>query len=456
LEIIRCETLEDLRETLSRVGPDALFRGQTRHFMRADGTPSLTTSFSRQGCVPELMIKWLYYACSILRRYVQGRTVDPDEPDLATDQAILQHYGWRSFFLDATGDASVAAWFASNQFVSKKSINLMEDCFEDPVILVTEAASFEPAEGLGYIYILSRKKLRNSGIDAVHLSEIATLQGSPRYLRQDAYMVGPVDPKGLNIEFITARIVAPATVLASFAGSHSIEYLFPPPSDDPILKELLSMPWERIENPEAGIGIYRRSLAIPEYGFHLRKHMPATSAMYRRFWLKDIPRNPEENEIIFHILCGGALYHGSSPLSYSLPSLTKLLEVCDAAIIEPPSLVYHNSGTRYGKGVIVRKKSENLVSVGEFGVEHPGLQVTDFGEFPGLHYRINDRGEWSRSIHAEDCPCGSEHNDHIRLLGRVNAELAGGSIKHVGGAVYAEEGLDLSSDPTILNEIVAG
>lgn len=60
--------------------------------------------------------------------------------DLATDQAILQHYGWRSFFLDATADASVACWFAANSYRTESCGELIEDCFEDPLFVVRQRA----------------------------------------------------------------------------------------------------------------------------------------------------------------------------------------------------------------------------------------------------------------------------------------------------------------------------
>ncbi|MGJ4748483.1 FRG domain-containing protein, partial [Leptospira sp. SA-E8] len=223
MKSVHCKSLEELKAAIDLSGPDGLFRGQTRHFQREDGSPSLTTTFSRYGCIPDLMIRWQHYACEILKKYVKGRT---DTPDLATDQAVLQHYGWRSFFLDATGDAKVAAWFASNEYRSSKIVNFVEDCFEDPVSLISEMGSFERAKGMGHLYVLSRKMIRHSHIEAVHLSEIATNTGNPRYVCQDAYMVGPIDPLGLAIDCIGYHITATSDVLAAYAQGLTLETLF--------------------------------------------------------------------------------------------------------------------------------------------------------------------------------------------------------------------------------------
>jgi hypothetical protein len=386
------------------------------------------------------MIKWLHYASQILRRYVQGRT---DTPDLPTDQAVLQHYGWRSFFVDATGDARVAAWFASNKYTSSKVVNLVEDCFETPVSLVSEIASFERTNGIGHLYVISRKMLRRAGIGAVHLSEIATNSGSPRYVRQDAYMVGPVAQRGLEIDCIAYHITAPSNVLAAYTHGLSSEILFPSPSDDPILRELLSMPWEKAGEFVGGIDFFRRSLPLPEYETNVKKRMHSSSAMYRPFWLKDFPQDPHDPVSISHVLCSGGLYYGQSELIFALPHLTALLSTSDGVLVEPQGLVYHGMGSLYGKGVIVMKKDGDLFHVSELGVEHPGLQIQGIGKFPGLHFRVDASGIWHRVAHSEDCDCGDDHNDHIRLLGRVDAGLADGSFVKREERVYVEQGVAL-------------
>lgn len=443
METVHCNSLEELDAAIRALGPDALYRGQVNHFEHQDGSPSLMTTFARHGCIPGLMIKWHHYARQILRRYVRGRT---DTPDLPTDQAVLQHYGWRSFFLDATGDARVAAWFASNKYVSSKGVNLVEDCFETPVFLVSEIASFEKSESVGHLYVISRKMLRHARIGAVHLSEIATNRGSPRYVRQNAYMVGPVAPQGLAVDCVTSHIIAPSDVLAAYADGLSSQMLFPDRTDDPVLDELLSMPWEKIGESVGGIDFFRRSLPLPEYSSHVVKHMPSSSSMYRPFWLKDFPQDPHDPASISHVLCSSGLYYGSSAPTFTLPNLTALLSKFDGVLVEPQGLVYHGMGSVYGKGIIVMKKDGNLVHVSELGVEHPGLQIRKIGKFPGMHFRVDESGIWRRTDHPENCDCGDDHSDHISLLGRVDAGLSDGSFHTQDEKVYVEHGVDPRSD----------
>lgn len=448
MERLHCETLEELRLAIGRFGPGVLYRGQAQHYVGADGLPSLSTSFQRHGCVPGLMIKWSYYANRALQHLVLGWQ---ETDDIATNQAILQHYGFRSFFLDASGDPRVAAWFASNRFESRVVINLVEDCFEDPIWLRTKNAWFVETEALGHLYLISKKSLRKSGIQAVHLSEIATAQGTPRYARQDAYMVGPLHNSGLSADCILSHITAPAEVLRNYAEDYSVSWLFPEPSDDPVYRELLAMPWEKLRHVSGdGLEAFRRSLELPEYSSNLQKHMPSRAAMYRPFWTRDLPPPPGSQTAtatqMAQFLCDSSLYHGASLPRSILPEINKLLERYDEITIELDGLVYHGMGTRYGKGVGIVKLPEGILCVFEYGVDHPGLRIMSVGRFYGLHYRIDSTGGWERVVHEEDCTCGSDHAENFNLLGRIDSSLKEQRFEIVEPGLYVQNGVDLVSD----------
>ena len=448
METRHCDNLEEFKAVIDQYGPGVLYRGQTQHYPGMGDAPSLLTSFQRKGCVPNLMIKWVYYAKRALEHLVRGWK---DTDDIATDQAILQHYGFRSFFLDATGDPRVAAWFASNNFESKVSVNLVEDCFEDPVFLRTLDAWFVPTDRMGHVYLICQKALRQSKIQAVHLSEIATHEGAPRYVRQDAYMVGPLIKSGLDSDCILCHITAPSEVLRDFAGEYSASWLFPEPLDDPIYRELLAMPWEKMRHlPYDGLEAFRRSLEFPEYSYQLRKHMPPESAMYRPFWTRNLPPPPDcpttATTQIAQILCGSSLYHGVSMPRRILPQLSKLLEEYDEISIELDGLVYHRMGTCYGKGVGIVKRQDDIVNVFEYGVDHPGLRIIGIGRFNGMHYRINANGVWERVLHKDDCSCGSEHTENFELLGRVELSLESGELERVEPGLYVQRGVVPTSD----------
>jgi len=332
---------------------------------------------------------------------------------------------------------------------------LVEDCHEDPVVLISDLAEFIPAEGDGHLYLISKKACRSAGIGYVHLSEIATKEGKPRYVCQDAYMVGHLEPSGLPEAALLAHLVVPVAVLASYADGLSTEDLFPEPDVDPVFSDLLAMPWVRVGSEDDSIPFFIRSLPLPEYKLHVRKHMPSTSAMYRSFWLGDL-RDPADPERLTHILCGAGIYHGTSPKRTSLPLLTQILESCDGVVVEVDGLVYFGHRGKYVKGIIAKKVDRDLVAVCEIGIDHPGLQIRDIGVFQGWHFRFKSDGVWLREAHEDDCDCGSdEHDEQLKLLGRVEECLADGSIEHHSSGFYVERGVRRASDRSLMREVHA-
>jgi hypothetical protein len=101
IRTVQCNSIDELVAFFRDLPPGSLFRGQTREYFRVDGGPNLPSSFARLGCVPQLMLKWWHYSRAILAGHVKAFD---GSSDIATDQAILQHYGWRSFFLSGRLD----------------------------------------------------------------------------------------------------------------------------------------------------------------------------------------------------------------------------------------------------------------------------------------------------------------------------------------------------------------
>ena len=92
MQTVRCENLKALKAFLATFDDGFLFRGQTSHYKTSNGNASLTSSFARKGCNPTRMYKWSFYASELLRMWgIVDANVD-------WVQALLQHYGWRSFY----------------------------------------------------------------------------------------------------------------------------------------------------------------------------------------------------------------------------------------------------------------------------------------------------------------------------------------------------------------------
>src|SRR4051812_38514048 len=108
METVSISSLDELDAALQAVPVGSLFRGQVRHYTRPDGRVNWPTSHIRKGCIPSELRKWSFYAQEALTVF------GGSDPPLDLVQALLQHYGWRSFYIDLTSNPAVACWFASN------------------------------------------------------------------------------------------------------------------------------------------------------------------------------------------------------------------------------------------------------------------------------------------------------------------------------------------------------
>ena len=246
LQNIRIDDLIGLKDCLAAFGRGVLFRGQTEHFGSAE-QPSATTSFARHGCIPSEMLRWSRYADEVIGAFT-GRY-----SDFALNQAILQHYGFRSFYLDCSNNPAVSAWFAGNRYSDKLSVELCEDCDERPLFLRKKMARYDPADGVGHLYVLDRAACEKVGL--IDLRAISIESARTRPSVQNAHLIGPLGNAPLSAECFLAHIEADHAVFREFAaeaGLVSTDSAFPPSSEDPILDALLSLPWIPIQGVAIG------------------------------------------------------------------------------------------------------------------------------------------------------------------------------------------------------------
>lgn len=448
MKSIGFQTAEDLSEYLTTLGPGYLFRGQLREYYDLEGRPSLSTTFHREGCVPPLMLKWFYYSNVVLQRCVEGFD---NRPDLAIDEAVLQHYGFRSFFIDATSKPEVACWFAGHKYTTDRSINLTEDCWEDPAWLVHQWAKYEPQEGTGVVYVFSRKAIRAAGIQAVNLEEITPKRATARYAKQFAWMVGPLESV-LPADCIATRIYAPTSVFREVAATHCIlsqSELFPPPKDDPILDALLSLPFihREFENDPPPLEVFDRSLPLPEYGWKPLKRHPPTIAFYSRFWSANETGRMRLKDCAAFILSDEALFFGKNAHeNLCCPNILRLLVKHRTVAIETNNAIAFpgfNQFCSYGKGVYLALTDDNIVSVHEIVLEQTGRRPSHIGPARGWSYRVEGE-RWVRVVGEEDCPCGDNavHLRHLTFLAHVEEEFRSGHFSKVRAGVYCGKGLD--------------
>jgi hypothetical protein len=172
-------------DLLAVLGEGYLFRGQTRAYNAPDGSPVLNSTFNRMGCIPPHMLKWSFYANELLRR----GGFDVYRPDaLHFNQSLLQHYGWRSFFVDLSASPAVAAWFAGHKFGSKRGWQFCENAFEEPVMLGVQEARYDDHAGQGHIYVLNKELLKQNRHNLVSLVNDLTTDCLTRFQAQHAWL----------------------------------------------------------------------------------------------------------------------------------------------------------------------------------------------------------------------------------------------------------------------------
>ncbi|XHB98206.1 FRG domain-containing protein [Nitratireductor sp. ac15] len=450
MEIKNAQTVEELTQVLSGYGSNVLFRGQVSQY-GTDGAPEMSTSFMRNGCVPPLMLRWSHYASFILSALLgKGH----HEISLEFTQAVLQHYGWRSFFLDLSSSPAVSAWFAAHRFSAKRSFEICEDCFENPVWLIKLKARYLEEEGDGFLYVISKEKVRDRGIGMIDLASIQLAECRARFHAQSAWLLGPLHIN-LPLDCIVASVRAPKSVFRDFAalqGFTNTESVFPPPRDDPVLQFLTTLPWKQRQLPvddKFGMKFFDPALELPEYHDSFRKRNPPHVGFYCG---ESAARILTVSDLTFFEVCDDTIFGNADVAELRFPLLTKLVRgEGQHVVFEVNNLVRRPGklGTEYAKGIAISKCDSGALCLADFVVEHPGLQLTGCGINMGWHYMVDSEGVWERAPCSDDCPCGNEstHNHHLSSLAIVEDQLRRqGMLKRVESGKVLPAKSDPESD----------
>jgi hypothetical protein len=374
------------------------------------------------------MFKWTYYAAQALH------SAKYSEFDRDLLQALLQHYGWRSFYIDLTNDYRVGCWFAGHKFSMKTIVDITQDCWNEDIYLLHDGAEFTATETEGHLYVLSKECIRKSGKNIFDLSRVDKQLALRPHL-QRGWLAGPIPfahgTKTLDQTCLVAHIVAPGEIfrqLASQARFQSTATLFPDSKEDPFYDYLLSLPWLGVEpNNTNNLNAFLRELRIPEYHYRPQKPYPSTSAFFRTFWIADKrksfrPNSPQPEpedwltNAMFYKTTETIFYANSTPTNAELNGLRLVLAQHPILVIETEHLLRNWLGgeeSSYTKGVAVFAENSTL-EVCELTLEHPGTKIGGFGVNRGYHYRWNGN-RLERMVTDEDCPCGNESR-HLQLF----------------------------------------
>lgn len=429
---IKVSTLNELEALIDEFGQDVLFRGQLTHYGEP-GEPSIIASFDRQDCIPTETIKWSRYASKVLEVLI-GEHVN----DIGYVQALLQHYGWRSFYIDCSSSPAVSAWFASHKYTESPSIDMCEDCDENFLWERKKYVSYVYEEGEGHLYVIDKSIANEVGL--IDLATLTIKASHPRTEAQKAWLLGPTMGKAVPKNCFIAQITASRAIFRDYAALHGLtktDSLFPPVSKDPILKALLDLPWREIESlrdPEFPVPVFKRALEIPEYQDSFKKIASPDTAFYQGGKISEIFMSIDtvKGELTGGkvVSAPGVIIFGTAPAETPMrfPKIEKMIEGKTYLAFEIDEIIKHpgmGHNVVYQKGIGIINHAQDLFEVCELVVMHPGLEMTNAGLCPGWYYRRQPSGLWVREHNANECDCKNDsiHQRHISALIIAEHEL---------------------------------
>lgn len=429
---IKINTVHELEVLIDEFGQDVLFRGQLTHY-GSPGEPSVIASFDRQDCIPSETIKWSRYASKVLEALI-GEHVN----DLGYVQALLQHYGWRSFYVDCSSSPAVSAWFASHKYTESYRIDMCEDCDENFLWERKKYASYDYDEGEGHLYVIDK-----SFANGIGLVDLATLTIEPFYPRteaQKAWLLGPMMGNAVPKDCFIAQITANRAIFRDYAALHGLtntDSLFPPVSKDPILKALLDLPWREMESlrdPNFRVPVFKRALELPEYQDSYKKIASPATAFYQGGKISEIFNSLDTTKGVLTggkvVSAPGVIIFGTAPVGIplSFPKIEKMIEGKPYLAFEIDEIIKHPGmgyDTVYQKGIGIINHGTDLLEICELVVMHPGLEMTKAGLCPGWYYRRKPSGLWEREHNDNECGCKNDsiHKRHLSALLIAEHEL---------------------------------
>lgn len=441
---IKINSINELKKYFNKYKDGFLFRGQVDHYTNNKGDVNIPTSFSRHGCIPPVMFKWTHYSKAILRAFTQ---LNYHEISSELSQAILQHYGWRSFYVDLTKSPQVACLFAANQYKENNLLNMCENFQEEPIWLIHKQAEYVETNSKGHIYIVDTNILKKLNVTIYDLAELESTEGILRFHVQQACLAGNL--KGtLPSQAVIAHLEVETQILKEFYHESGIIHtgdIFPSRYEDFVLNSLLNISWKKVPI-DGPITSYQRGLGLPEYDIEFIKHLSPETALFNGYWIadniskKDVPLIG----IPFYKLPEIAYYVSNKDLC-ELHEINKLLKTYDKFAIELDQLiniVELNNQNLYEKGIVIEKITRDVVSISGLTIHHPGHVVSGKGITRSWYYKIENE-KWYYFEHPEQCPCNNNlrHELHYSLLCMLNTFIKEKKILPVDKLTFSHEEL---------------
>lgn len=254
-------------------GKARVFRGQTTDY------PTITPAAYRNHL--QRMAIWHIYSrfllADITRQGFDG-AMSGDEFRVWTIwlEAVAQHYGSGSQYLDVSYNVESAAWFAlhAGEWTTERSV-LGPPGPPSPYDLPGETKwlKYTPATGRGFVYafdveVWDGRSEKPPDLALVDLSLGPEPFRTPRMLAQEGCLIrtGSTDQYDLRQHSVVnppIEIAAPLT--GSAFAQRTVEEMFPAPDQDPWYRRFLSIPMMPEVDADSGRVVLRRPLPVTLY-----------------------------------------------------------------------------------------------------------------------------------------------------------------------------------------------
>lgn len=221
------ELLDTVAEIRAKI-PDTsilLFRGQTRLYDKIRSGRARPNTI----VVPEVENGWN----TIINRLTKRTSASK------FNQAILQHYGLPTFYIDLTSDPLTAAWFSCNRYEELEPTMWIGNTFR----FQDETTYKAITDGVGYVFVLEIPNYK----DMIANNELFDLDHDDIFLRphsQSAYLMLDQPPRLPNPN---SYIIETLEIERSkFTSSKTLKGLFPNPKNDKGYASLLDVPYVQL------------------------------------------------------------------------------------------------------------------------------------------------------------------------------------------------------------------
>ena len=235
MELLEINSLEDFETSISRFPTEnddgiLTFRGQVTDrplipaMLRGSGSNA-----HAPGCIPALTMSWSACASKLVSEF-KGSA-----PTSLETQAVLQHYGYRSFFVDTTSDPYVSLWFALHRLRAEDTPLHVDKLLRSALF---QWVKCEPSS-TGFVYCIRVPDTR----EFVDLTQTIPRDASRVQVQKAAALFAGRGAPPLDGLIIAKLCVKDEGWFKSSGHDRKVTDIFPSPSSDLFYRCLCTVPY---------------------------------------------------------------------------------------------------------------------------------------------------------------------------------------------------------------------